>query len=342
MSPRLHTDLSKMPPGVLFAFSAYALYSCCDAIIKGLGAGLSVFEIAFFTTLFSLVPVFLNTPKGENWLFFWRLKNPGLVHLRGLSGVIGNAAIIYAFVSIPLAEAYSLAFLAPIFIVLIAVFVLKETVSLPRWLILAASFVGVLIVVRPGFRELHPGHIAAIVAASAGAVTTTVLRRVAKEETRVSLVGIASLYILVVNGTMMLVTQSMQWLNWTQLAWLLLIGALGGSGNMLFIAATRAVQASQIAPLQYSQIFWAILFGTLFYGEYPDAVGIVGLFIIVVAGILNVVSGDARLRIFSRNAPAGAGPSTLREAERAAAMRAPDTPLEDPIAGAAEINASQR
>ena len=41
-----------MPPGVLFAFSAYALYSCCDAIIKGLGHGLSVYEIAFFTTLF--------------------------------------------------------------------------------------------------------------------------------------------------------------------------------------------------------------------------------------------------------------------------------------------------
>ena len=44
-----------------------------------------------------------------------------------------------------------------------------------------------------------------------------------------------------------------------------MIGALGGTGNMLFIAATRAAQASQIAPLQYSQIFWAILFGALFY-----------------------------------------------------------------------------
>jgi hypothetical protein len=61
----------------------------------------------------------------------------------------------------------------------------------------------------------------------------------------------------------------------------------------------------------------------------------------VAAGILNVVSGDARMRIFSRNAPAGAGPSTLREAERAAAM-APDTPLEDPIAGAPETTASER
>lgn len=326
-----------MPPGVLFAFSAYALYSCCDAIIKGLGGGLSVYEIAFFTTLFSLVPVFLTT-RGENWLHFWKLKNPGLVHMRGLSGLIGNACIIYAFVTIPLAEAYSIAFLAPIFIVLISVVFLKETVGLQRWLILAASFVGVLIVVRPGFRELHLGHIAAVVAAVAGAVTTTVLRRVAKEETRVSLIGMASLYILVVNGVLMLVTGQVKMLTWTELAWLLVIGALGGTGNMLFIAATRAVQASQIAPLQYSQIFWAILFGALFYYEYPDAVGVAGLLVIVVAGVLNVLSGDAKLRIFSRNAPAGAGPSTLREVERA---QAPDTPLEDPIAGASEATAGK-
>ncbi|MBL8599251.1 MAG: DMT family transporter [Devosia sp.] len=329
-----------MPPGVLYAFAAYALYSCCDAIIKGLGHGLSVYELAFFTTLFSLVPVFLTTPKGENWLYFWKLKNPLLVHLRGVSGVLGNLCIIFAFVTIPLAEAYSIAFLAPIFIVLISVTVLKETVSLQRWLILAASFIGVLIVVRPGFRDLSLGHLAALGSAFFGAITTTVLRRVAKEETRVSLIGMATLYIVVVNGTLMLVTGAVRVPTWTELAWLMLIGALGGTGNMLFIAATRAVQASRIAPLQYSQIFWAILFGAVFYYEYPDAVGIVGLFVIVIAGILNVLSGDARLRIFSRNAPAGAGPSTLREAERAAAMQAPDTPLEDPIAGASEATAS--
>jgi drug/metabolite transporter (DMT)-like permease len=328
-----------MPPGVLFAFGAYALYSCCDAIIKGLGHGLSVFELAFFTTLFSLIPVVFNTPEGESWLDFYKLKNPKLVHLRGLSGVIGNLCIIYAFVTIPLAEAYSIAFLAPIFIVLISVLVLKETVGLPRWLILAASFVGVLIVVRPGFRELHPGHIAAVGSAICGAVTTTVLRRVAKQETRTSLIAIASLYILVVNGVAMIVTRQAHWLTWEELALLLVIGGLGGTGNMLFIAATRATQASQIAPLQYSQIFWAILFGAIFYHEYPDAVGVAGLVVIVVAGVLNVFSG-ARMRVFSRNSPAGAGPSTMREIERAS-VDATDAALEAPVAGAVELTSER-
>src|SRR5215212_5636577 len=117
-----------MPSGVLFALSAYALYSCCDAIIKGLGNGLSIYEIAFFTTLFSLLPVIFTTPRGENWLYFWRVKHPWLLNLRGISGMVGNLFIIYAFVTIPLAEAYSLAFLAPIFIVFISVWLLAEKV----------------------------------------------------------------------------------------------------------------------------------------------------------------------------------------------------------------------
>jgi len=329
-----------MPSGVLFAFFSYALYSCCDAIIKGLGAGLSVYEIAFFTTLFSLIPAILMTPKGENWFLFWKAKNPWLLHLRAVSGTIGNICIIYAFTTIDLAEAYSIAVLAPIFIVIISVLVLGETVKLQRWLMLAASFGGVLLVVRPGFRELELGHLLAVFSATFGAITTVVLRRIASQEQRASLIGVASAYILVFNGAMMLATGSVQSLELHELGWMLTIGAIGGTANLMFIAATRTTEASKIAPLQYSQILWALLFGAVFYHEYPVPIAYVGLAIVVVAGILNVLSGDAKLRIFSRNAPAGAGPSTLREAER---KLAPDTPLEDPIAGAPEItSASER
>lgn len=324
-----------MPPGVLFALCAYALYSCCDAIVKGLGSGLSVYEIAFFTTLFSLLPALFTTPKGESWLKFLRVRNPWLLHLRGLSGTIGNLCVVYAFVSIPLAEVYSLAFLAPIFIVFISVWLLSEKVSPQRWLLLAASFVGVLIVVRPGFRELHLGHLAAVGAAVCGAVTTTVLRRIAKEETRTSLIGVATMYILVINAVLIVVTGSFHWLTWQELVGLLTIGGLGGSANLLFIAATRSTPASVVAPIQYSQIFWAVIFGAVFYKEFPAPVAYVGLLLIVVAGIFNVISDGTRIRIFSRSSPSGAGPATIEESE------AIDAVLEAPITGAAEIGSER-
>jgi drug/metabolite transporter (DMT)-like permease len=323
-----------MSPGVLFALSAYALYSCCDAIVKGLGAGLSVYQIAFFTTLLSLLPAIATTPKGESWLSFWRLKHPLLLHMRGLSGVIGNLCIIYAFTTIPLAEVYSIAFLAPIFIVVISIQMLGERVSLPRWVFLAASFVGVLIVVRPGFRELQLGHLLAVVSAICGAITTTILRRIGQAETRASLIGIASAYILVVNGVLMLATGDMRAIDWQSWVGLLTIGGLGGTANILFIAAMRRTAASVVGPIQYSQIFWALVFGALFYKEFPAPVAYLGLALIVVAGVFNVISDETRIRIFSRLSPGGAGPSLMRETTRRGSGA--EAVLEGPIAGATE------
>ena len=303
-----------MPAGVAFAFAAYALYSCCDALIKGFGSSLSIYEIAFFTTLFSLLPAIFTKPKGEHWRSLWRMRRPWLVHLRALTGVLGNICIIYAFTHIPLAEVYSLAFMAPIFIVVLSVFLLKEQVSAPRWLFLALSFCGVLLVVRPGFRELQLGHLAALAAAFFGSVTTIVLRAVAHGETRVSLIGMASIYILVFNGILML--PSFQLPTPEQFGLFVLIGALGGSGHILFIAATRLAPASQIAPPQYSQIIWAIVLGALFYREFPDALAYVGLGIVIAAGVLNVVSDETRIRIMSRLSVGGVGPATASAAAR--------------------------
>lgn len=297
-----------MPFGVLLSLIAYALYSCCDAIIKGFGTNLPVYEIAFFATLFSLVPAMFAKPAGERWRDAWRMHRPFLVHLRSTTGLLGNLCIIYAFTHIPFAEVYSIAFLAPIFIVVLSVLFLKETVSRYRWVMLGLSFVGVLLVVRPGFRDLQPGHLAALGAAFFGSATTAVLRVVAPRETRVSLIGIASAYIIVVNGILMVPVFRMP--SWEELALFAVIGGLGGTGHILFISATRQAQASQVAPAQYSQIIWALLLGALFYREFPDQIAFVGIAVVIAAGIVNVVSDETRIRFMSRLSIGGIGPAT--------------------------------
>lgn len=287
-----------MPTGVAFSLVAYLLYSCCDAIIKGFGTSLTVFEIAFWTALFSFVPAMLTKPKGERWRDFHKMRHPWLVHLRSITGVVGNLCIIYAFTHIALAEAYSLAFLAPIFVVALSRTILHEEVTWQRWFFLGASFLGVLLVVRPGFRDLELGHFLAIVAALMGGITTTTLRKVAPVEKRVSLLGWPLGYIVVINGLLMLPTFT--WPSWEEFAMLMLIGALGGTGNIMFIAATRRAPVSQIAPAQYSQIAWAVVFGALFFTEYPDLIAYCGLAVVALGGILNVMSDETRIRIFSR------------------------------------------
>lgn len=287
-----------MPIGVIYAIAAYSIYSCGDAIVKGFGQSLSVFEIGFFIAVFSLIPALFVKPKGERWRDSFKLVHPRLVHLRSFSGVASSTLVTYAFVTIPFAETYALVFMMPFFITAMSVVLLKERVDYLRWGMLTLGFVGVMLVVRPGFKELELGHLAALCCAVFGATTTTVLRIVANDEKRVSLIALPALYLVVINAVLMMPNFVMP--TALQFGMLVASGAFIGIGHLLLIAATRNAPASQVAPIQYVQIIWAIGLGAFFYFEYPDLWAYIGLAIVVLSGLVNVVVDGARARVAGR------------------------------------------
>ncbi|WP_116653846.1 DMT family transporter [Pelagibacterium sediminicola] len=296
-----------MPIGVLLGFVSYGSFAFGDALIKSFGDSLSVFEIAFFVTLFSFVPALVVKPRGERWREAWRLRHPVLTQIRGLLGICSMVLVTIAFTTIPLAETYALIFLTPILVTILSVAVLRETMTPLRWVVLAIGFAGVMLVVRPGFRALEAGHFAAMGAAIAASFSAIILKKISTNERRVSLLGVLLLYAMIFNGIAMIPTFQMPTLH--QFGVFLLIGIFGGTGQLVMIAATRRAAANQIAPTQYSQIFWAILLGGLFYNEYPDTVAVIGLIIVVLAGIgtpgveaARTILG-ARLARFGRQRP---------------------------------------
>ncbi|WP_375452003.1 DMT family transporter [uncultured Devosia sp.] len=282
-----------MPIGVILAFLAYASFSMGDALIKAIGPGFTVFEIAFFTAGFSIIPLAL-TNRHERWRDMLQMKHPYLVQMRCVTAICATACVMYAFTHIAFAEVYAIAFTTPIFVTLLSVLVLKEHVTPLRWALLLIGFAGVLLVVRPGFRALELGHLVAFVSTIFGAITTIILRHIAPHEKRVSLVGVVVLYSVVFNGLMML--PSFVWPNWEQFGTLALCGAFGGVGGLLLIAATKATPANLIAPVQYSQLIWGILLGAAVYREFPDAVAIVGVFVVLGAGLMNVLDEKTKIR----------------------------------------------
>lgn len=281
-----------MPVGVLFAFLAYASFSVADALIKATGPAMSVFEIAFFTTSLSIIPIML-TKGSERWRDVYRLRHPWLVHLRCATAIASTACVMYAFTHIRFADVYTIGFLTPIVVTLLGVLILREHVALHRWLLLIISFLGVMLVIRPGVRELELGHLAILGSVFLGGTTTIILRHIAPRERRISLVGLQVLYSAIINGTLMIpffVLPSPE-----QLAAFLGIGLLGGTGGLLLIAAARRSPANLLAPVQYSQLIWAIVFGALFFGEYPDYVAVIGLIIVLAAGLANVLTEKLKI-----------------------------------------------
>jgi drug/metabolite transporter (DMT)-like permease len=151
-----------------------------------------------------------------------------------------------------------------------------------------------MLVVRPGFRELEFGHVAALIIALLAAISVILMRSLSKHEQQTTMLGYLMLYGLVFNGVAMAFTE-VTLPNWKEAAILLLAGVCSAIGNTFILQATRLAPANQLAPTHYSQIVWAVVIGALVFNEQPDIWSIVGLAVIAASGLLTVARERIRL-----------------------------------------------
>ncbi|MBO0905261.1 DMT family transporter [Jiella sonneratiae] len=276
-----------MQTGILLAFAAYLSFALGDATLKAIGHRLPVFEVGFFISLIALLPALFTKRPEDSWASVFVPKRPALLAVRMASGTIGGILGVVAFTSLPLAEAYALIFLLPIFVTVFSYVVLKEEIGWRRWLAVLGGLLGVILVVRPGFREILPGHFAAVGVAICGAVTVIVLRVLGTSERRVTLIGAVLVAAVAANGLLMLTEFVMP----TRELWPLLVfgGLVVGVAHLLLVFATRLASAARVAPTQYSQIIWATVMGAMFFEEFPDVVAMAGMALVAVSGLFTFV-----------------------------------------------------
>jgi len=296
-----------MIKGIAAAFLAYALFAGSDATVKALGAsGLPLFEILFFNTLVSFATFGFAKPAGEPWKYVFHMRRPQLVFARAAFGIAGMLTGAYAFTTLPLAEAYSLIFLLPAFATLLSIPILGDRVHWRRSLAIALGFAGVLLVVRPGFRELHLGQVSAAAAALIGECSMITLRILGPTERRTGLLATLYLSSLVVYGACMLF--GFHWPTLHQLSLSLVGGLCAGFGQIAMLVATHNAPPNRVAPAQYSQMIWAVVFGAVFFGEIPDTVAFGGMVLIAISGLFTLLReeqlyGWSRRTWLMRNTP---------------------------------------
>lgn len=283
-----------MTNGILLALLAYATYSWSDAAIKALGGDLSIFEIGFFQTAIAGGFILLARPGGGPWRDFWRMRHPWAVQARALIGLAASVLSVLAFTTIPLAEVYAIVFLSPLFVTILSMVLLKEHVGPWRWFAIVAGFVGVILVVRPGFRAIEPGHLAAVAMALLSATSIILMRSLSARERHTTILGFLILYGVVFNGVAMLLTEATMP---TGGEWVILIlaGAFAAIGHILLLRATRYAEANRLAPTHYSQIVWAVVIGALLFDERPDFLSLCGLAVIAGSGLLTILRERIRL-----------------------------------------------
>ncbi|MFH5923488.1 DMT family transporter [Roseomonas xinghualingensis] len=271
------------PQGILLAFLAYSAYAVSDALVKLLHGTLSVYEAVFFGSLSGVLALPLLRRPGERLSDVFRARNPVMWFARAGAALTGSVGSVLAFTHLSMAEAFSLLFLMPTFVTILSVAFLREPVGWRRWLAVLMGFAGVLVVLRPGFRELNIGHLGAALGGLSGAFTVVMLRAFGKTETRLSLYGAGLIGPIVGGGLLML--PGFVWPTPMQWVWLMGYGLLMAAGNILVMLASARIPASLVAPAQYSQMIWAIALGYLVFGDGVDAMMAVGVAIIIISGI---------------------------------------------------------
>jgi len=268
--------------GVGLALAAFSLFSLHDALIKSI-TGVPVFQIVFFSVLFSFVPFVFVLALGKQQISL-RPNLPGLIALRCFFAVISLLSVFYAFGNLPMTQVYSLLFSAPVLITLLSIPLLGEQVKLIRWMGILLGLAGILIVLRPSTMALSAGHLAALLAAVCVAFSAVITRKIGAREHSVTLVLYPMLTNIIVSGFLVLwVYQPMPGIA---LAKVCAVGLISVFGQMLLINAYRSTEAQYIAPMQYSQMLWAILYGALVFNESIDRNVIIGSSIIVFSGLL--------------------------------------------------------
>ncbi|SIQ99710.1 Permease of the drug/metabolite transporter (DMT) superfamily [Rhizobium sp. RU35A] len=273
--------------GVLIAFLCFAAYSFSDAAVKLVEGRVPPFEAGFIGTLAGILAVPFLLKRGDSWRDMVRTTNRPLWLLRFLCSSIGTVGSIIAFTELSMAEAFCLIFLLPSFATIMSVIFLKEKVGAKRWAAVIVGFIGVLIVLRPGFRELSFGHVTALASGLTGAVSVIIYRYLGPSEKNISMYGAGLMGALVVCGLAMLPHLMVP--TPKDLLLLIVFGVLAAVGTVLLMVASFYAPAAIVTPIQYSQMLWAILLGYLIFGDSVDLWMGLGIALIVGSGLLTLV-----------------------------------------------------
>jgi drug/metabolite transporter (DMT)-like permease len=219
-----------------------------------------------------------------------------LLHLlRAFCGAAGGGATIYAATHMPLADAASLGLTQGVFVVLLALFFLRERVAPGQWLATVLCLAGALIIIRGNASDV-PVPAGPIEFGLAPALALVGALLIAGEVVLIKVLVAregAMTMLLYVNGFAALLLALPAALIWHpievgQLAALCLLGPLAISGQFFNVRAYRIADAAFLAPFGYSALVFAGVIGWVFFGEAPTAASYLGAALIVAGGVLLV------------------------------------------------------
>ncbi len=280
-----HIDGSEhIARGLWAATGAFLMFTTMNMFAKYLSSSHSILEIAFYRNLVACVP-FLVLGFGRREILVIK-SQPRVIVGRA---VLGTATLVVTFTAyslLPMAETTVLLFTASLFVPVLGILVLKESVGVYRWTAILVGFIGVSIMVSPAGEANILGVAVALCAALLQAFMNILLRHLGGHESPETI----TFYFFVI-GTL-LTALALPFVatgpTLTEIPFLLGVGLSGAAAQWFYSIALKYTPAAVVAALSYSSLVWAILFGWLIWNDWPLPVVFVGAAVVIASNLLIV------------------------------------------------------
>ncbi len=283
--------------GALVSFMAMAIGG------RELSAELGTFQILFFRSLIGLLVITaLLSGRGWDQACTGRL---GLHAVRNLAHFGGQFGWFYGLAFIPLAEVFAIEFTTPIWTAIWATLLLGERMSGPRVAAIAFGSAGLLLILRPGLQGLHPAALAVLASALAYALSHTLTRSLARQDSPLAIL----FYMTVMQLPLGLLPALTQWSNPSPAMWpwLALVGLTALSAHYCMARALALADATVVVPMDFLRLPLIALVGAIFYGEPLQPFVLAGASLMLLGNWINLSAERRRVRRAALEAETAAG-----------------------------------
>ncbi|MEX2453428.1 MAG: DMT family transporter [Rhodospirillaceae bacterium] len=277
--------------GVALMFMSAMCYALTFITVKHLGETFSVYQLVLFRT-------FLGTLAMMPWVMragigALRTRRWFIYGLRGAAVYTGNLCWFYALTQITLADATALSFIAPLFAVVILAVWLREKLDAARLAALVIGIGGALVIIRPGFAEIHIATLGMIYTAIAYGAAMACTRALTLTENSNAVV----FYMVALNLPVSFIPGVMHWTapDWADLPLIAAFGLLSLYSQSLMTKSFALAEAVVVMPTFYLQLPLVALLGFVLFGQVPEIWLVPGAVLIVGGSYLSIWS-EARKR----------------------------------------------
>lgn len=287
--------------GALLMMGAMCAYTLNDAFMKSLADEIPLFQAIFVRGLGAIVfLVFMCKVLGQ-LRFTFPARDWGLVILRTVGEIGGTYFFLTALFNMPIANVSAILQVLPLSVALAAALFLREPLGWRRLSAIIVGFIGVLLIIQPGGADFSAYSLYALAAVACVTLRDIAVRRMSRNVPSVFVALVAAVGVTGLGGVGSLFVE---WQPFTALSGMQLAGATGFLifGYIASVSAMRFGDIAFVAPFRYTSLLVALVLGVLVFGEWPNALALVGGMIVVATGLFTLYR-ETKLRIRNRMVP---------------------------------------